>query len=161
MPLPGFQRYGVHSCHGCRHPERPPAQPGSQARRTSDRLSQCHWRAGSRSPMPRRVYPLTNRGVLRRCGTRICLALVGGAVAEQIIRDKLLYITKSGPMAVTFMLAALTWAGHLTPTSIISPHIIHPTTPLTSSTQWRVLVYREIDVPFGWIWRWVAHKKIV
>ena len=43
----------------------------------------------------------------------IFLPLLGGAVADRVNRIKLLYITQSGPMVVAFILAALTWEGHI------------------------------------------------
>jgi MFS family permease len=45
----------------------------------------------------------------------IFLPLVGGAVADRVNRVRLLYVTQSGPMVVAFLLAALTWMGHIAP----------------------------------------------
>jgi MFS family permease len=45
----------------------------------------------------------------------IILPLVGGAVADRVNRVRLLYFTQSGPMIIAFILATLTWTGHIAP----------------------------------------------
>lgn len=43
----------------------------------------------------------------------IVLPLVGGAVSDRLNRVKLLYVTQSAAMIIAFILAALTWTGHI------------------------------------------------